>query len=105
MSSPVNETLIRDIISEVLGRLGSTPAPKSGAAPAPSPTTCGCNGHGKPAGGIIGRGKFGVFQDAKSACEAAHEAYLQLQQKGVAARSKIVEIIKGMADSNAAEWG
>src|SRR5438876_7135445 len=104
MSSPVNERLIRDIISEVLGRLGSTPAPKL-VAPAVAAPACGCSGNGKSAGGSIGRGKFGVFQDAKSACEAAHDAYLQLQQKGVAARSKIVEIIKGMADSNAVEWG
>jgi aldehyde dehydrogenase len=104
MSSPVNETLIRDIISEVLGRLGSTSAPNS-AAPTAAAPACGCSHNGKPTGGSIGRGKYGVFQDAKSACDAAHDAYLQLQEKGVAARSKIVEIIKAMADSNAAEWG
>src|SRR5207249_12117605 len=48
---------------------------------------------------------FGVFQDANEACAAAHEAFLQLQQKGVAARRKIEEIVKTFADKNAAEWG
>jgi len=48
---------------------------------------------------------------ASSACfktptkPAAHEAFLQLQQKGVAARRKIEEIVKTFADKNAAEWG
>ena len=46
-----------------------------------------------------------MFQDAHEACAAAHEAFLQLQQKGVAARRKIEEIVKTLADKNAAEWG
>jgi aldehyde dehydrogenase len=36
---------------------------------------------------------------------AAHEAFLQLQQKGLAARARIVEIIKTMATANAEAWG
>ena len=51
------------------------------------------------------RGKFGVFQDANEACAAAQEAFLQLQQKGVAARRKIEEIVKTMAEKNAEAWG
>jgi aldehyde dehydrogenase len=51
------------------------------------------------------RGKFGVFQDADEACAAAHEAFLQLQQKGVAARRQVEEIIKTLSDRNAEEWG
>ena len=53
----------------------------------------------------IGRGKHGVFQDAKEACDAAQAGYLQLRQKGVAARAKVVEIVKSLADANAADWG
>jgi aldehyde dehydrogenase len=33
------------------------------------------------------------------------DAFSQLQEKGIAGRVKVVEIIKAMADSNAAEWG
>ena len=104
MSSQLNETLIRDVVSEVLSRLGRAP---SASAPAPSPAgDCGCNGNGharKPVTGF--RGKFGVFQDANEACVAAHEAYLQLQEKGVAARRKVEQIVKSLAEKNAEEWG
>lgn len=105
MSSPVNEALIRDIITDVLGRLGTNPLPKL-AVPPPAPApACGCDHNGAASGSQSSRGTFGVFQDANTACDAAREAYLQLQDKGVAARAKIVDIIKGMADANAAEWG
>jgi aldehyde dehydrogenase len=107
--STVNEALIRDIVSEVLGRLGSAPAPARPATPAPAPApavnpACGCPLPGKT--GTPGRrGTFGVFQDAKEACAAAHEAYLQLSQKGVAGRLKVIEIVKRLTDFNAVPWG
>src|SRR5438552_72857 len=103
--STVNEALIRDVVAEVLGRLGQVPASSSSSSsPAPSKESCGCgNGHAD-AGGIA-RGKLGVFQDANEACAAAHSGFLQLKQKGMAARARIVEIIKTMAEANAIEWG
>jgi aldehyde dehydrogenase len=101
--SAVNEALIRDIVGEVLGRLGGAPAPKS-SAPAPAKADCGCNGKSHAAAPGL-RGKYGVFADANEACAAAHESFLQLQKAGVAARAKIVEIVKAMADSNAEAWG
>src|SRR6266702_9003470 len=100
--SAVNEALIRDVVAEVLGRLGQTPATKSSAAP--SKDHCGC-GNGQVSGGSIRSGKHGVFQDAGEACAAAHGAFLQLKEKGMAARAKVVEIVKTMADANAVEWG
>src|SRR4051794_40481510 len=104
MSSQLNETLIRDVVAEVLSRLGR---PSSGAAAPTAPAgDCGCNGNGharKPVTGF--RGKFGVYQDANEACVAAQEAYLQLQEKGVAARRKVEEIVKTLAEKNAEEWG
>src|SRR5213593_1731374 len=104
--STVNESLIRDIVSEVLGRLGGAPASaKPVVAPASSPSSCGCNGKAHSAANPALRGKFGVFQDADQACAAAHEAFLQLQQKGVAARRKTEEIIKTLTDKNAEAWG
>lgn len=106
--SAVNETLIRDVVAEVLGKLGgntvSKPSPAPAPAPAPKSESCGCNGHKAPANVPL-RGKFGVFQDAGEACAAAQEAYLQLKQKGVEARRKIEEIVKTMADKNAEPWG
>ena len=104
--SAVNETLIRDVVAEVLGRLGQGPAPKI-ASPAPPVPACGCthDGHAAKATSIMGRGKFGVFQDANEACAAAHEGFLQLRTKGVAARARVVELVKTIADAKAVEWG
>src|SRR2546422_2442305 len=104
--SAINESLIRDVVSEVLGRLGGSPAPKTSApAPAPVQPSCSCNGQAPSSASPGLRGKFGVFQDANEACVAAHEAFLQLQQKGVAARRKIEQIVKTLCDKNAESWG
>jgi len=102
--SAVNETLIRDIVSEVLGRLGGVPAAQPPPPAAVSPA-CGCGGKSSASAGGSSRGQNGIFQDANQACEAARDAYLQLQEKGMAARARIVEIIKAMCDANADEWG
>jgi aldehyde dehydrogenase len=99
----VNETLIRDVVAEVLGRLGqaASPAPPT---PLEAKPYCAC-GNGHPSGGSVGRGKLGIFQDANEACAAAHSGFLQLREKGMAARTRIVDIVKTMADANAVEWG
>jgi hypothetical protein len=105
--SAVNETLIRDIVAEVMGRLngGSAPVKSAPAAPTPPPSKdCGCNTKkSRPAPAL--RGKFGVFATADEACDAAQEAFLQLKEKGIAARRKIEEIVKALAEKNAEAWG
>jgi aldehyde dehydrogenase len=106
--SVVNETLIRDVMAEVLGRLGATATmtAKPFSAPAPAPSSnCGCGTKKTSVANVALRGKFGVFQDANEACAAAQEAYLQLKQKGVEARRKIEEIVKALAEKNAEAWG
>ncbi len=89
-SGTLNETLIRDVVDEVLGRLG----------------------HGKAAGGVNpaprtrrSDNRHGVFQDPAEACKAAHDAFLQLQEKGMETRRKIVEILKRIPVEKAKEWG
>jgi aldehyde dehydrogenase len=103
--SAINETLIRDVVAEVLGRLGGQPA-----APAKEKDACGCNGNGKVSGGSISvsasaGGGNGVFGDANQACAAAHEGFLQLKKQGMAARAKVIELVKAMAEANAESWG
>ena len=105
--SQINETLIRDVVADVMSRLGgSAPAPAAKTAAPVTNATCGCpvSPAITPAPSSGGR-KFGVFQDANEACAAAHEAFLQLREKGVEARVKIVDLIKKMADAYADEWG
>ena len=109
--SAVNETLIRDVVAEVLGRLGGSTTTTSKPSPAPSTpppapsSNCGCGTKKTSVANVTLRGKFGVFQDANEACAAAQEAFLQLKQKGVAARRKIEEIVKSLAEKNAEAWG
>ena len=100
--SGINENLVRDVVAEVLSRLGQGPV--GNGSPAPS-ATCGCDQRPKPAGGSLRGGRHGVFQDASEACAAAHAGFLQLKQKGMAARAKVVEIVKTLADANAEPWG
>lgn len=94
----INESLIQEVVSQVLSRLkleGSAPAKK-----------CGCGVNGCTCGGsatIIRH--FGVFQDANQACDAAFEAFKQLQTKGVAGRKKVIEIVKKLTSEKAEEWG
>ena len=108
--SAVNEALIRDVVAEVLGRLGQPSGGGDGSSQTGQSATkkekCGC-GNGHVSGGSIrtGSGKHGVFQDAEEACAAAHGAFLQLKEKGIAARAKVVDIVKTLAEANAEEWG
>jgi aldehyde dehydrogenase len=107
--SAVNETLIRDVVAEVLGRLNgsatttSKPSPTP-SAPAPKSDSCGCSVKKSSAAPAL-RGKFGVFATAEEACAAAQESFLQLKEKGIAARRKIEEIVKALAEKNAEQWG
>jgi aldehyde dehydrogenase len=103
--SAINEVLIRDVVADVLSRLGKTGGDGTANVRVPAKENCGCGGNGRVSGGSIRSGKYGVFQDANEACAAAHDGFLKLKQKGVAARAKVVEIVKTMADANATEWG
>ncbi len=99
MSAPViNEALIRDVIEEVMGRLGGSNGSAPAAAPAPAAPAVktGCKCHD---------GKHGVFETADEACEAAAKGFQQLRDKGKAGRNAIIEIVKGMCEQNAQEWG
>ena len=98
--SAINENLVREVVAEVLGRLGQAGTTASAAGS----TACGC-GNGRPSGGSVIRCGYGVFQDAEAACTAAEDGFQQLRKKGVAARAKVVEIVKTLADANAVEWG
>jgi aldehyde dehydrogenase len=94
----LNDAVIREIVSEVIDRLG-TAMPQAATAPSVPART------GSASRRPAIRGRFGVFQNVDEACVAAHEAYLQLQTKGVDARRKVVDVVKTLADANAEPWG
>lgn len=86
----LDEALIREVVSEVIGRLANETEPRAFSrtfSQSPKP-----------------RAK-GVFETADAACAAAHDAYLQLREKGVEARRKVEAIIKTRCAEKAQEWG
>jgi aldehyde dehydrogenase len=97
MSAPLqlDETTLRAVVDEVLRGLGGPAQPKPGQ---PSARTA-------PVRATPGDGRFGVFGDAAAACAAAQEAFLQLRGHGLAGRSRVIEIVKGLCETNAVEWG
>lgn len=102
MSITIDETLVRDIVQEIMGRLGQSPIDsKPCHDSAPQPTACAKAGTCRSR--CAGR-RFGVFSDVGQACAAAADAFQQFQEKGVAGRAKVVEIVKTLSSQNAAEW-
>ena len=93
MADAWNESLIREVVAEVLERLEGQPPASSGGQPrqrlAPSRN----------------RVEDGVFATAAEACEAAHFAYLDLRKKGIESRRKVEEIVKTLCADNAEAWG
>lgn len=99
MSTKLNldEQALRGVVEDVLARLGQTSAPKAAPAAQPKPesktSSCSC------------QGKHGVFDCADAACAAAQKAFLQLKEKGMEARAKVIDIVKGMCARKTVEWG
>ncbi len=106
MSTPVNETLIREVIQEVLGKLDHGKPRHANTTPV-APTTPQNVSYTPPSCGVASpkAGKHGVFDTAAQACEAAHEGFLQLQKKGIEARRQVERIVKTMCEDRANEWG
>ena len=98
MSTAVNENLIREVVEEVLGRLRQNGAPGGNGESSARPAC--------PAAATRTSGRrYGVFQDAKEACEAAASAFEQLSAQGVAGRRKAVDLVKQICFAKADEWG
>ena len=93
----VNEKVVREVVEQVLSRLGQAGA----VAPANAPAAA------RPGGACARSGarRLGVFEDANEACEAAAAAFHQLSERGIAGRKRVIEIVKTLADANSAEWG
>jgi len=115
MSTPLqlDENTLRTVVEEVLRGLGRAPSAGGDKPAAPAPVPGKVEGPkaaaavpSQPGGSsrAASRGRrFGVFADAREACAAAHEAFLQLKEQGVAARAKVVDIVKEMVTTRAVE--
>lgn len=90
----LNEDAIRQVVQDVLTRLGEQGMPK--ASPGPQI---------RVGGSTATSGKHGVFATADEACAAAADAFHELRKQGLAGRSKIVDAVKGLCTAKAQEWG
>ncbi len=95
MANPpvIDEALVRSVVAQVVKDV----RPANGD----EPTTC----HAAPAVVSGQRRRPGVFTDAAAAVTAAAAAQEQLAAQGVAARAKVVAIVKGLCTQNAPSWG
>ena len=98
----MDQALIENIVSEVLSKLGQGSGARPPAASASPPSAAPSS---LPANGRPSRRAYGVFATAAEACEAAHQGFLQLREKGLEGRAKVCEIVKKMAVAQAEEWG
>jgi aldehyde dehydrogenase len=84
-----DEALVRSVVEEVVKTLARGRIAVASTAPA-----------------VVSAGRRpGVFTDVPAACAAAQAAQLQLAAKGVAARAKVVEIVKTLCTQHAEAWG
>ncbi len=78
----IDEKLVSQVVSEVLSRLQS-----------------------QGAGARSEKSEFGVYESMDDACAAAHRSFLKLQELGVSARKKAIQVVRRMCVQNAKEWG
>ena len=83
----INEDLIRNVVSQVLAEVGT--------APAFTPTTFGSSY----------AGRNGIFHDANEAVSAAREAFLQLSERGMEDRKRIIDHIRRISIDHCVELG
>ncbi len=96
----LDQNQIKVIVESVLSRLvqsNELVAPTPAAKPA-------CDCPNKPTK-AADNGRFGIFTCANQAAEAANDAHLKLRKLGVAGRARVIELVKGLAVSNADAWG
>lgn len=78
----VNESLIRNVVTQVLAEVGRTSSASIAAA-----------------------GQRGIFQNVDQAISAAGEAFLELGRQGMEARRRVIEIIRRISIEQSEELG
>lgn len=104
--SPLNESVIRNVVEEVLNRIRVTDVPRSGNVPCSSGVSSPCVTstcvHTSSASFV---GRHGVFYDANEAVAAATAAFEELSRRTIAERRDMVSIIRRIVIEQAAELG
>src|SRR6056297_1942289 len=90
-----DENLIRNVVAQVLAEVGPLPpgAATNGVASRPSSETSSAGG------------QHGVFYDADSAVKAARAAFVQLRERSLEDRKRIIDIIRRISIEQCEELG
>lgn len=91
--SNINESLIRNVVEEVLSRIGNQPQPAVQA-----------KAHCCSSGGNY-QGRFGQFTDPNEAVAAARQAFEQLSHRTIAERKQMLTLIRRIVIDQATELG
>ncbi len=96
----VDETLIRNVVEQVLAKVGNNGSTRSNAAQpnAPSSTPT-------PVGGDTYAGRFGLFTCANEAVAASRQAFEELSGITLEGRTRIIDHIRRISTENAEEFG
>ncbi len=86
-----DENIIRNVVAQVLAEVGPMPSPRSS-----TPTSSGLS---------ESSGRYGVFQDAESAVNAARAAFEQFRDRSIADRKHVIEIIRRISIEQCEELG
>ena len=86
-----DENIIRNVVAQVLAEVGPMPSPRSS-----TPTSSGLS---------ESSGRYGVFQDAESAVNAARAAFEQVRDRSIADRKHVIEIIRRISIEQCEELG
>lgn len=96
----MNQTLIQDVVSEVMRRLGATPGGNGRVAADVASHSRAPAGRASDADG-----RYGLFATVDAAVTAATDAQQKLLKLSLDDRDAIVKLIKQLAKTNAREWG
>ncbi len=94
-----DESLIRSVIAEVLAQVTSSPEGRSAGASTSSNTSA------KSVGKSTYHHRYGIFEDADEAVNAAREAFEQFRHCGKEVRKKAIDIIRRISIDSAEELG
>src|SRR2546421_10046811 len=104
----MNQTLVQDVVAEVMKRLGDRRPSGGGVragetARAEEPKRREAMAH--PHRVDVSVGKHGIFANVDDAVAAASEAQKKLLRLTLDERDQIVKLVKSLAKANAQAWG
>jgi len=101
----MNQTLVQDVVTEVMRRLSTRPGVPKVGEDAPANETKRREAEAHPHSITVPTGQYGIYSKVDDAVAAADESQKKLMKLSLDDRDGIVKLVKSMAKSNARAWG